>query len=108
LDEQYIVFAPIIKRIYVRTVRYYTDGVAELICEGIRLYINYSQIPENGTNSIEGINTIISTSKQEIARFWKRKLFRGFPFSHFAYNNYDFITRQNKYEQCLAMLKKLL
>ena len=68
-----------------------------------------SDIPEGGTFSIQiGDNKIVSTSKQDIARFWKRKLFSNFPLSHFAYNNNDFISRQSQYKQCLAMLKKLL
>ena len=102
-----VYFHPIIRRVYVRTVKYYTDGVVELICEGIRLYIDYNLIPKNGTISIEGTNTIISTSKQEIARFWKKQIFRDFPFSHFAYNNYDFTSRINQYKMCMGLLKKL-
>jgi hypothetical protein len=102
-----VYFRPIIRKLYVRTVKYYTDGVAELICEGMRLYIDYHQIPKNGTISIEGINTIISISKQEIAKFWKKQIFRDFPVSHFAYNNYDFTSRINQYKMCMGLLKKL-
>ena len=107
LDEQYIVFAPIIKRIYVRTVRYYGDGLVGLICEGMTLTVDVSVIPKNGTLSLQGTNKIISTSKQEIAKFWKKQIFRNFPVSHFAYNNYDFTSRQNQYKMCMALLKKL-
>lgn len=107
LDEQYIVFAPIIKRIYVRTVRYYGDGLVGLICEGMTLTVDVSVIPKNGTLSLQGTNKIISTSKQEIAKFWKKQIFRDFQVSHFAYNNYDFTSRQNQYKMCMALLKKL-
>ena len=107
LDEQYIVFAPIIKRIYVRAIRYYDNGLIELICDGIKVHIDGGQLPQNGTISIEEKNKILSTSKQEIARFWKKQLFRDFKFSHFAYNNYDFTARQNQYKICMALLKKL-
>ena len=102
-----VYFHPIIRKLYVRTVKYYTDGIAELICEGMRLYIDYDQIPNNGTISIEGKNTIISISKQEIAKFWKKQIFRNFPVSHFAYNNYDFTSRINQYKMCMGLLKKL-
>ena len=102
-----VYFRPIIRKLYVRTVKYYTDGIAELICEGMRLYIDYHQIPKNGTISIEGTYTIISISKQEIAKFWKKQIFRDFPVSHFAYNNYDFTSRINQYKMCMGLLKKL-
>lgn len=102
-----VYFHPIIRKLYVRTVKYYTDGIAELICEGMRFCIDYHQIPKNGTISIEGTYTIISVSKQEIAKFWKKQIFRDFPISHFAYNNYDFTSRINRYKMCMGLLKKL-
>lgn len=101
------VFNPIIRKIYVRTVRYYGDGLVDLICEGMVLPIDVSIIPKNGTLSLQGTNKIISTSKQEIAKFWKKQIFRDFPFSHFAYNNYDFTSRINQYKMCMGLLKKL-
>jgi hypothetical protein len=100
-------FGPVIKRIYVRTVRYYDNGLIELICDGIKVHIDGDEIPKNGTISIEGGNKIISTSKQEIAKFWKKQIFRDFPVSHFAYNNYDFTSRINRYKMCMGLLKKL-
>jgi hypothetical protein len=108
-EEYAYYFRPVIRTVYVRTVRYYTYGLMELVGEGIVIRIHPCDIPEGGTFSIQiGDNKIVSTSKQDIARFWKRKLFSNFPLSHFAYNNNDFISRQSKYKQCLAMLKKLL
>ena len=103
-----VYFHPIIRKIYVRTVRYYGDGLVGLICEGMTLPIDVSVIPKNGTLSLQGKNKIISTSKQEIAKFWKKQIFRDFPVSHFAYNNYDFISRINQYKMCMGLLKKLI
>ena len=104
-----VYFHPIIRKLYVRTVRYYTYGLMELVGEGIVIRIHPCDIPEGGTFSVQiGDNKIVSTSKQDIARFWKKQIFRNFPVSHFAYNNYDFTSRINQYKQCLAMLKKLL
>ena len=102
-----VYFHPIIRRVYVRTIVNVSDGVV-LVGEGINILVMNDEIPQEGTISIKfGNDAILSTSKQEIARFWKKQLFRDFKFSHFAYNNYDFTARQNQYKMCMALLKKL-
>lgn len=105
--EETFTFTPIIRRIYVRTVRYCDNGLVELICEGVKLAIDPNYIPKDGILSLQSRHIIISTSKQEIARFWKQQIFNNFKVSHFAYNNYDFISRINQYKRCMGLLKKL-
>lgn len=109
-------FSPVIKRIYIRLQQkgYVSDSTKEyvvLIAEGFHVVFPKDDIPKEGALSIiigKGKNAIISTSKQEVARFLKNKIFEGMRLKEWSYEaNHTFAKRHNQYKKCIEALKKL-
>lgn len=113
-------FSPVIKRIYIRTQQkgyildkgYVSDSTKEyivLIAEGFHVVFPKDDIPTEGTFSILIDNdAIISTSKQEVARFLKKKIFKGMRLKEWSYEaNNTYSRRHNQYKKCIEELKKL-
>ena len=107
-------FSPVIKRIYIRTqiIGYVNDDNKEyivLVTEGFHVVFPKNTLTNEGTFSIKIDNdTIISTSKQEIARFLKSKIFNGIRLKDWNYNeDNSYIKRHNQYKKCIEILKNL-
>lgn len=107
-------FTPTIERIYIRTQidGYVNDDNREyivLVAEGFHVVFPKNTLTNEGTFSIKIDNdTIISTSKQEIARFLKSKIFNGIRLRDWNYNeDNSYIKRQKQYKKCIETLKKL-
>lgn len=107
-------FSPVIKRIYIRT---QIDGYVNadnreyivLVAEGFHVVFPKNTLTNEGTFSILiGKDAIISTSKQEVARFLKNKIFEGMRLKEWSYEaNHTFAKRHNQYKKCIEALKKL-
>lgn len=107
-------FSPTVRRIYIRLQQkgYVSDSTKEyivLIAEGCHVVFPKDDIPKEGTFSILiGTDAIISTSKQEVARFLKNKIFEGMRLREWSYQaNNRYSIQQNKYKKCIEALKKL-
>lgn len=108
-------FSPVIKRIYIRTqiigyVREHEDKPCMiLVADGTTVVLPYDKIPTKGALSILiGKDAIISTSKQEVARFLKNKIFEGIRLREWSYEaNNTYSKRHNQYKKCIEILKNL-
>ena len=107
-------FSPVIKRIYIRLQQkgYVSDSTKEyivLVAEGCHVAFPKDDIPTEGTFSILiGKDAIISTSKQEVARFFKKKIFNGMRLKEWSYEaNNTYSKRHNQYKKCIEILKNL-
>lgn len=107
-------FSPTIKRIYIRLQQkgYGSDSTKEyivLVAEGFHVVFPKDDIPKEGTFSILiGKDAIISTSKQEVARFLKNKIFEGIRLREWSYEaNNTYSKRHNQYKKCIEILKNL-
>lgn len=108
--------SPVIKRIYIRT---QIDGYVNednkeyivLVAEGFHVVFPKNTLTNEGTFSIligKGKDAIISTSKQEVARFLKNKIFEGMRLKEWSYEaNHTFAKRHNQYKKCIEILKNL-
>lgn len=106
--------SPVIKRIYIRLQQkgYVSDSTKEyimLVAEGCHVLFPKDDIPKEGTFSILiDKDAIISTSKQEVARFLKNKIFEGMRLREWSYEaNNTFARRHNQYKKCIEILKNL-
>lgn len=108
-------FSPVIKRIYIRlqqkrySVSNSTKEYVVLVAEGFHVVFPKDDIPKEGALSILlGKNAIISTSKQEVARFLKNKIFEGMRLKEWSYEaNNTYSKRHNQYKKCIEVLKNL-
>ena len=107
-------FTPNINRFFVRT-QHYSDIMGEeyltLLGENMNTAIPLNKIPSTGTFSVQiGEDTIISTSKQEVARFLRKKIMHNVGNTpNLRYNTMWFPIEeaQKKYKKCLETLKNL-
>ena len=107
-------FSPTVRRIYIRTqlkgyVKDDDKPYVVLIADGGRVAFPENKIPKEGTFSVLiGNDTIISTSKQEVARFFKKAIFKGMTLNGWSCQTSSRCSiRQNKYKKCIEALKKL-
>lgn len=80
-----------------------------LIADGARVAFLENKVPKEGTFSVLiGNDAIISTSKQEVARFFKKIIFKGMTLNGWSCQaNNRCSIQQNKYKKCIEALKKL-
>lgn len=100
---------PVLRRVFIRLVTYVDEDMI-LVGENFRVQIPMKKLVTNRSFSMllreeKTLSSIISTEKQEVARFIKNH-YRTSLYMHWS-NTYNNIERQDKYKKLMEQLKKL-